>query len=187
MMGITTALSIAGSAMSFVGQQQAADAQLAFETQRVEQQNQIMLQNAEAANKAFIDISAQENIRLGQIEHAASEELQDRERETAERIGTAAASSEGASLRVVDEMLRRDARSRNAIVTNLRFEQQQVEENIKGHRATAIDRINSVQPYTPRPVQGPSVAGLFMDVGKAAFNGYTGYKKMTDPKWRRYP
>lgn len=172
------AVTAASTAFNYAGQQQQAEAQAKYQRQLAEQQNEYILQNAEAANAAYIEESAAQTIKMGQQQEAASEELQDLQRERLQAQGTAVATSEAAGLSynlLMRDYLREEARYRNNVRRQLEWDWQEGSRLIAGYRSKAIDRANSVQPYTPSPVSSPSLLGAGLQIAGGAFDAYGKY------------
>lgn len=171
MFAVSTAFSALSAGVQYMQQSAAAEAEMDYQAELANQQNQFMVENAKAANSAYADQAHQQNLQVQQQQQAASEEIQANQREMIRRVGEATASSENAGS-VVYDILRTGARGRDQIKTNLQFEQQQARVNLKGFQSEAQSRINSVRPYTPKPVARPSALAAAVSFGAGAFGAY---------------
>jgi hypothetical protein len=156
------ALSAAQAGMSYMAQQDAADAQ--------EAQN---LANAEAANRAFIEEAAGQNQQLVEQEIQSSQEVQAVQKEALQKTGALVANSE--SMGVTFDLLlgdyqRQEAGYRDASNHQMELNNIQAQQNIKGFRAKAIDRGNSGRT----PVR-PSLLGAVAQVGGSAISSYDAF------------
>lgn len=166
------------SAVSYVGQRSTAKAQADYQTQLQEQQNDYIERNAVAARAAYIEEAAATNIRMGQQQEAASEELQQLSRDRLAAQGTAKATSESAGLSfdgLMRDFFREEGRYRNNVRRQLEWDTEEGARQISGLRAKAQGRSNSVTPYTPQPVSSPSLLGAFSGVAGTAIDAFTRY------------
>jgi hypothetical protein len=162
--------------MSYMGQQAQAEAQLEYQTQLVNQQNEYRLQNAQIANDAYVTEVAQENTRIAQEQQSTANEIEKAQRDTLKAAGTAIASSEGAGLGGALDVFRQFGSYRSNLETNLKWEQEQADLNKEGYRSKALGRRASVRPYTPQPVTFPSPIGAATSFLGGAFNTYNRYQ-----------
>lgn len=166
------------SAVSYVGQRSTANAQAKYQSTVQEQQNDYIERNALAARTAYIEEAAATNIRMGQQQEAASEELQQLSRERLAAQGTAKATSESAGLSfdgLMRDFFREEGKYRNNVRRQLEWDMDEGARQISGLRAKAQGRSNSVTPYTPQPVSSPSLLGAFSDVAGTAIDAFTRY------------
>ena len=186
MFAVSLGTKVLSAGMSYIGQQQQAkqqqayyNQQVAYQQQLADQQNQYILENAKRANKAYIDQASQENLRLQQEEAKASQETIEAQIEAREAAGQALAASQSASQASLHHIYGRNARFTDTVQQNLEWERQQAFANLRGYRSEALNRINSVRPYTPKPVQppsrGPSIAGAIANVATGALGSYNRY------------
>ena len=145
------ALSAAQSVLTFKAQEAQYNAQLAaFQA------------NAKSAGDSYNNQSAQENLRVQQMQASSVEKKVDLHKEALRTAGTALASSEGGGLS--EEMLLQDIERQRADYTdivgyNLKNEIQQSQMNMRGLHAEATSRGQSGNPGA-----GPSL-GLTMLTG----------------------
>lgn len=180
--GLATAIvigatSIASGVTGYIGQKQAANAQQNYQNQQAKDQAIYRNQVAEQANKAFLDQSYQQNLRLQQEAAAATDQSTQLGKEAAQaraRVRTAAGEAGVSGLSVesllADYQRQQDYAQQN-IDTNLLYTQKQAAENIKGMRADAIGRVSGVRNYIPAPVQKPSLLGTIFDTTGNALSG----------------
>ncbi|WP_354377655.1 hypothetical protein [Thalassospira sp. MBR-102] len=174
----TTALSTAASLASSMYQ---SKQQASYQQKMAARNNAFREANAKAVNEDYIEQAATKNIQLGQAQEASSQELQAIQRERRRAEGTAVASSNGAG--VSFDMLMRDfnaeeARYRDSVRQQLDWDFDQGQREIAGMRSQAESAINSVQPYTPQPINTPSLLGAgaqFAGGALSAFGTYARY------------
>lgn len=180
------AIGVASSGVQYMGQAQAAASQADYQNRLAIQREEQRQQNAEAAIDAYIKQTEDEGIRVQQQREAAAVEHQDVARRRLEAQGEARASSEAAGMSF--DMLMRDferseLRHRNVLTRQSELDTDESQRRIAGYAATAQDRINSVTPYTPQPVQSPSILGAGLQMigtGIDVFNTYTTWNPETN-------
>ena len=179
------AIGVASSGVQYMGQAQAAASQADYQNRLAIQREEQRQQNAEAAIDAYIKQTEDEGIRVQQQREAAAVEHQDVARRRLEAQGEARASSEAAGMSF--DMLMRDferseLRHRNVLTRQSELDTDESQRRIAGY-AAAQDRINSVTPYTPQPVQSPSILGAGLQMigtGIDVFNTYTTWNPETN-------
>lgn len=172
-------VSVLGSVAGFVGQSQAAKQQEAYQQRQFEAREKERLENAENANKSFIEESAQLGIKQQQQQVVAAEEKQDVDIDRQKVAGEALASSQSSGLglsNVLGDLFRQQGRYNSTIETQLKYDLDQGNNEVSGLRAKAIDRINSVRPYIPQPVNRPSPLALVANVAGGFVNTASKYK-----------
>jgi len=173
------AFSALSTASQYQGQKQNANAQRANQQAQATENQRFMTANAKAANEAFFDQAAQENLRLTQVNTQQSQEIAAVQRDKLERQGTAQATSEsaGTSLEMLmNDYNRAEGRYRNDARTQFDMEAQQAQMNIKGFRARAESRTNNVRPFIQKQISNPSLAGSLASFGASAASSYGTYK-----------
>lgn len=160
------ALSAASQIVSYQGQVAAA-----------EQQNQYYVENAQRANESAKQQYAQTQQRMLQEQDSAALDKQDARREglAAQATAQVAAGESGVAGLSVDALLR-EFTSRTSNYTD-RVDQQtewsmlQLNNEMKGIKANAEDRINSVQRAAK-----PSFIDAGLRIASAGLDSYSGYK-----------
>lgn len=175
------ALSAASTATSVIGQQIQANEQADYQEDMAEQRNRQIAQNADAANKSYIEETHTQNVRLQQEQEAASQEIQDINRENLERQGTSVAAGIGMLDALQMEYDREAGRYKSAVEKNFDYSLFQVGQQKKQSRARAVDRMNSIQPYTPQPINQPNYIGAGLQIGQAGLGAYN-WKKTHTPE-----
>lgn len=174
------AVGVLSAASSYVGMEQQASAQAAYQNQLAEQRNQQMLQNAESANEAAREEYYQEGLRQQQEAEAASDEIQSIQTEKLQKMGEAIASSDGSLGALYADFDRQEAKYKESVRRNFDMTTLQILQQKRMTNAKAQDRINSMTPYIPEPVQGGSLLGLGVGIGKGVLNGYANHKSVTE-------
>lgn len=178
MFAATLAVSAVSAATSVYGQQQSAAAQAKYQKQLGEQRNQQILETGKAANKAFVEQSAAENIASGQRMEAASQELQGLQRDRLRTQGTSLATSTAYGLSqelLMGDFLREEARYRDTVDRQLKFDLDESDRRIAGFKAQAESRANSIQPFTPSPIASPNYIGAGLQVIGSGMKAYGDY------------
>lgn len=182
------AVSAASAGMSYMGQMQNAEAQAKYQEAQAAENARYMQENAELANNAYIDKTAQENLRLVQTEEAAGQEIEQVHAERLQKVGTAMATSEAAGLSVnmlMGDYLRQEATYKNNVRRQLEMDYDQASMNMQGFRAEAQGRAASVRPYVASPVSTPSLLGTGLQIAGAGVSAYGSYAtKGKDGKYR---
>lgn len=164
-------VSALSSVVGFIGQSQAASQQEAYERAQFEQRERERKQNAESAISSLNNEYAQANLQQVQRQEVAADEKSKVERDRLETAGTAIASSEGAGRGfnlILGDLFRQQGRFNSNIETQLSYDLEQGNAELYGLKAKADDRINSISPYIPRPVNRPNPLGLVADIAGAA-------------------
>jgi hypothetical protein len=150
----------------------------AGQVQQAKQQNKLYVANAVNANKAAVNQYADTQQRIGQEQEAAAQQKIEVAREaraaratalvTAGEAGVSGLSVQG----LLQEFYGREGQFNANTDRNLQWTEQQLTNSMKGLKAQATDRINSVQ-RAPRP--------SFLDAGLRIIAGgldsYSDYKK----------
>lgn len=184
---VAFASSLAVTALSgvtnFIGQSASANAQAEHQQQLAAQREREYQENARRANEALGEQYAAENERISQTREVATEERLRIQRDRLAAQGTAIASSEAAGLsfgRLIDSFAGEEARYRDTIERQLSFDLAESERRMFGYEATAEDRINSIRPFTPSPVERPSLASLGLGIAASGFDSYMRFSSV-DP------
>ena len=166
--GIGLLFSALSSVASYVGQSQAAKQQERYEQQKFEAREKERLENAENANAAFVRKSADQNLRSLQEQEAAAIEKEKVQTDKLKVEGEALASSQSSGISlgaILGDLAGQQGKFNNSIETQLAANVGQNTSEIDGYRAEAIDRMNSIRPYIPQPVNRPSPLALVANIG----------------------
>jgi hypothetical protein len=172
------AMSAASAGANYMMQQEQANAQADYQRAMAEANNQAMLQNAEIANKTYVEQAAAANIELMQQQEATAEEMQNLQIERLQKAGTAVASSESAGVsfeNLMADFYRQEAKYRDAMRHNLEMEAVQNDIQIQGFRREAKNRGSSYQQYIPSPVSSPNLLATGLSIGASAVNNQYKY------------
>ncbi|MGE4422970.1 MAG: hypothetical protein AB7D39_11795 [Pseudodesulfovibrio sp.] len=177
---LMAATAIVSAVAGFAGQEVQAQQQASYQKTVAEQRNQQMLQNAENANDAAIEQYYQQGLRQQQEAEAASDEIQRVQTEKLQKVGEAIASSDGQLGALYADFDRQEAQYKESVRRNFDMTSLQIMQEARTTHAQNEDRINSMSPYTPQPVQGGSLINLGMGIGKGVLNGYANHKSVTE-------
>jgi hypothetical protein len=143
-------------------------------------QTQMYHQNRANSITALSDAYTTTGIRAGQEAQAASEAVVERNRQAMMQAATANVAAGEAGVtgisvdRIMGNILGMAGRDNATTMQNLRWTQQQLARENVAHRATAINRINSVTPGIK-----PNALATAFQIGAAGLNAYTGYTQRT--------
>lgn len=168
-------LSALGSGAQLLGQQETANA-----AQKAH--NAALEATAKSANKAAVEGYYAADQRLIQEREAASEKLQDVQRQRLEATGTAMASSQGSTLgRLLDDFYRQEGRYKENVRQNFDMTALQIGQQKKSIQAQAEDRISVATPFVAPQVD---YAGAGLQIVGAGVKGYAHYKyNQGDKSW----
>ncbi len=174
------AMAAASTGVSYMQGQEQANAQAEYQARVAKENQRAMLQNAEIANKTYVEQAAASNMELMQKQEAASEEVQDLHIEALQKTGTAMASSESAGLSfdsLMADFYRQEARYKDSILHGYEMDSVQNDMQIQGFRREAKNRGSSFQRYTPSKVSNPSLLGAGLSIGASALENYHSFYK----------
>lgn len=166
MFAISSAITVASTAASMVGQSQMASAQEAYNRQ-----------TADAARQAYKDNIATLQLQRTQEREAASAELENAGREALQARATqrTAAGEAGVSGLSVDALTRdfmaRELNFATNTKANFQNKSEQIDREMVGARAGAISQINQANA----PVNRPNYLEAGLRMGAGAFNAYDRY------------
>ena len=173
--GLAIVTSTVSGIVGYMGQQQQANQQAAYQAALVQQRNQQIYQNQRLAQESYLQQAQQVNLRQQQEGEKASQAIQSTQVDALQAKATArvAAGESGVSGLSVENLLadfdRQNAIYRGSVRRNLEFSRQQSQEDIKGLRAQAEGRYQEIQPYLPEPIARPSFLGTALSIGTNAF------------------
>lgn len=165
---IATVAAIGSTAMSFIGQSQAASAQSKYQNSRY------AAAQKSADEQYRLDIS-QTHERAAQETAVSSQQSLNNTRQAESGIGTARAGAAsgnvgGQVLADIEQQFRMiESENEFNIRENRKNTLNQLELGLRGAHANAKNRINAA---LPQPVQRPSLLGLGFDLVGAGLNGY---------------
>lgn len=181
MMGASLALSAVTKGVQFMGQSQATAQQNAYQNAQAEQRNAQIAQTQAAARQAFITENEDANRKLRLEREQASQKRIEGQIDLAQAIGTAKAKAAGGNKTglsvdaLMQDMSATEARFQTSINRNLDLAELQNDLDLEAANARFTARANSVAPYIPAPVSGPSVLGAVVGLGGAAFKAANQY------------
>jgi len=178
MLYASLAMSAAQAGMSYMQQSQQASDQQDYQNRQAAAQEQYRQENARRANSAYIEEAAGVQQQMVEKEVASSQETQDLQAERIREVGKLAANSEAAGVSMellTADFYRQEAGYRDRSSLQMELDGQQAQQTIKGFRAKAEDRGNSVQPYIPEPVSQPSLIGAGLQFAGGAVSAYGKY------------
>lgn len=169
--GLAIVASTASGIVGYIGQQQAASQQQAYQNALVQQRNQQIAENQRLAQEAYLQQSQQVNLRQQQEEEKASTEIQSAQIEAMQararaRVASGEAGVTGLSVdSLIADFYRQEDFYRQGVQRNVEMSRQQSQEDIKGLRAQAQGRYQEIQPYLPEPIARPSFLGTALQIG----------------------
>lgn len=164
----STLMSVAGSAVSYVSQQQAADSQADF-------MKKMYSKTGKESRQAYDNHISQIQNAIGQQFQAASDQAVATSVNTAQGRGRATTLlgergiTGGTVGQLMADFTRHEAISKMNLATNYGWQVDQAGSEMKGARSGAQSNINQA---TPRPVQQPSPFALALQVGGSLMEGY---------------
>jgi len=172
------ALSIGSTVMGFVGQQQAAQAQMDHQARLAAARNKQIEQNNKLTIRSLNDQNRAINARTRQEQEASSQRAQGIQTEVSQRKGRAqvGAGESGVTGVSRDLLMAEFDRAQSEHLAGLerqqRFQSQSVFFQQQGLQAQAEGRLQSIQPYVPTPVNFPSPFAAALNIGSGALYGY---------------
>lgn len=174
------AIGAASAVTSYVGQQQQASAQAAYQSAQAKEYARVNELNNQAAIKEYTEQSAAERIKQMQEQAAASTETQNIQRKPFREKGTMLASTNTAGMALDALMADYDPQrsgARRACAPTVRVRRAGFGIALSGLRDRTQNRLDGQQNYVAAPISKPSGFGLALGIGSAALDGYTTYKK----------
>ena len=181
MMGTAIGLSAAQAGSQYQSQSQAASAQKDYQKAQVNLREQQYQQNYDRVIDSYRLQRVSEQVRLDEVRRSATLQASNINRSALEQRSAAAAeaASRGSAgqSQIINLMsyLTRAGQGVSAVQSQFQAEAQQSNRNQQAFSIEARNRIASVQPYSPAPVQGPSPIAPFLQIGAGALNAYTTY------------
>lgn len=160
----------ASAVAGLVGQIMTSQSEAAYQEAQSKEYARTAKLNQEAANKEFIEASAQERIAQMQQNDAASSELQSIQRERMEKMGEAVASSNaaGSALNTLyADYYRQEAQKRDVVKQQLDMVGVNADTNIQAYRDKALARGTTQQSYIARAASTPDYLGAAFKIGGA--------------------
>jgi len=184
MLYASLAMSAASAGMSYMQQSQQASDQADYQNRQAAAQESYRQENARRANSAYIEEAAGVQQQLVEKEIASGQEIEDLQEERLREQGALMANSEAAGLSMellTADFHRQEAGYRDRASLQMELDSKQAQQTIKGFRAKAEDRGNSVRPYIPEPVSQPSLAGAGLQFAGGAVSAYGKYGTKKKP------
>lgn len=173
------AVSIASTAASLYAQDQQAGAQKKYQEKMADANNAMAAANNASALAAYDQDSHQQNLRIQQEREAASEEMQDIQREALEKRGQAVASSHSVADALMRDFSRQEARYKDSVRHNFDMTALQIEGQKTASQAKAQDRINQASSYVASPIDQPDYLGAGLQIAGGALDAYKYHVKNT--------
>lgn len=177
-LGVTSIMaSVGGSAASYYGQKQAAADQAAYQNQMAAEQGRYRYETSVAANKAYLDKASQEGFRQQQEDIATAQQTQQNQIDamkarSREKTASAEAGVSGLSIdALIGDYYRMQGQQADILQQQREFSRTQSAADIRGYEAEAKNRVSSIRPYIPAPVQQPSLLATLADVTGAVAGG----------------
>jgi hypothetical protein len=172
------AMSAASAGANYMMSSEQAQAQANYQSRMAEENNRAMMQNAQIANKNYIEQATAANMQQMQKQDQTAKEMQDLQIERLQKAGTAMASSESAGVsfeNLMADFYRQEARYRDAMRQNLEMDAVQNDIAVSGFRREAKNRGSSFQRYIPSSVSRPSMIGAGLSIGASALENHSRY------------
>lgn len=172
------AMSAASAGANYMMSSEQAQAQANYQSRMAEENNRAMMQNAQIANKNYIEQATAANMQQMQKQDQTAKEVQNLQIERLQKAGTAMASSESAGVsfeNLMADFYRQEARYRDAMRQNLEMDAVQNDIAVSGFRREAKNRGSSFQRYIPSSVSRPSMIGAGLSIGASALDNYNRY------------
>lgn len=155
-------VSAAQAGVGFMAESAQADAQNAAWKQNYKNAITALNNDYTATTRRIIQEDIADNAKLGLSQTEGAEKAAEA------TVSAAAGGVEGNSLKsVVNNILRKAATNRAIIEENNKMKVAQLSDEMKGHKATAMSRINSMQP-----VASPSPIGAMLQVAGAGIKAF---------------
>jgi len=188
---IGAALTVASTAATAYGQHQQAEATEQYQAAVMADRNRQIEENYKLAKTSYIEQSKQLQNRLQQEGERVSAEQMASQKEAAQARATArvAAGEGGVAGLSVDTLLRdffrQEAMFRDSTNRQLSDITAQTEQEIKGLKAQAEGRVQSIRPYIPEPIERPNYLGAALRIGGSVASQYGTYATK-NPKTGKY-
>lgn len=179
------AMTVASTAATYAAQQEQADQTRSYQTRVAEEQNRVLVETANAANKEYVEQSAAQNIQLDQKATGYAQEEQQVQTQREQRVGTALASSENAGLSLdalTADFYRNEGHYKSSLAQQYGFDLTQRDITVQALHDKAQNRTATVPQYIPTPVSGPNLLGSALQIGTGAVTNYYNWSdKVPDP------
>lgn len=175
---VITALSIASTVSGYVGQMEAAQDQAAYQGRLAQARADQMRQNNENVINAYNMNLEQVQARAQQENQASNQQAQAYQRENLVRQGAAQAATGESGVAGInrDILMAEFDRTQAGFTSSLALQQDYRDQSLffetSAMQQQAIGRAQSIQPYIPTPVNGPSLFGAAVDIGSGVMKGY---------------
>jgi|13_taG_2_1085334.scaffolds.fasta_scaffold62883_2 hypothetical protein len=182
---VITALSIASTVSGYVGQHQQAQAQADHQGRLAQARADQMRQNNINVMNAYRLNLEQVQTRQQQENQASSQQAQAYQRENLSRQGLAQAATgeSGAAGLSRDLLMAEFDRTQAGYLSSLElqsdYRNQSVFFETQAMQLQAEGRAQSIQPYIPTPVNGPSLFGAAVGIGSGVMQGYDAHLRYT--------
>lgn len=178
------ALAIMSTAASTYAQHEKAAAQKDYQEAQSEEYARAAKINQENANREFVESATAERIKQMQEMSAASEDIQQLQRERMEKQGQALASSESSGMALdalMADFYRSEAQKKSVIDQQLDMSGVSSEVTISGYKNRRDSRMSTQSKYIASPVNQPNYLASALQIGQAGLNYYN---KVNDPDYK---
>jgi len=172
-------LTAASTGVGVYGQYQQASAQADYQKQLAIAQNEQIELNAKYANENYRNQLIQASRQELEAEQSDSQAVLDNQLKAAQARATArvAAGEAGVSGLSVDALLydfyQQEARFRDSVRLNAENRKKFGQSQLDALRSQTEQRINSIRPFTPSPIEQPNFAAAALRLGSDSLDIYT--------------
>lgn len=176
------AVTVVQAGAQYMGQRQAAQDQADYAAQQVKERDRQIQENYKSAMRAYNLKNIAEGVRMEEVRSAAAHQAfqvaQAAARAKATVINRASYTGAGGNslLVAIQDILGQAGYQTNNILGNLQSERGQSRRNLEAFHQEAVDRINSVQPYQPGTIRGPSLFGPILTIAGGALTAASSYQ-----------
>jgi len=177
----TLIIGATSSISSYVGQAQAAQAQVSYQSQLEVARNQQIQENAQIANASLRNEYTLEGQRQLQDSAKASQDIQQESTAALKAKATAQVSAgeagvEGLSVdQLMEDFDRQEGQYRDSVTNNREMSAAQSQMNMTAMQAQAQGQIASIRPYVPSPVVQPSFLTPLLQIGGSSLETWDKY------------
>lgn len=184
MTGLSVLSSVVQGVTGYMGQKQAADAQVKYQERQSAENARVINATAAAANQDYINKSFQENVRQRQEEIAANNERENVMLQSAQARARAKVDAGASNINIssspsikglINDFSVQEGRGLQNINTQREFELQQSQLNKESYRAQAQSAVNSIPRFIPSPVAQPSLLGTVFQTGASIAGSLNSY------------
>ena len=177
----TLIIGATSSISSYVGQAQAAQAQVSYQSQLEVARNQQIQENAQIANASLRNEYTLEGQRQLQDSAKASQDIQQEstaalKAKATAQVSVGEAGVEGLSVdQLMEDFDRQEGQYRDSVTNNREMSAAQSQMNMTAMQAQAQGQIASIRPYVPSPVVQPSFLTPLLQIGGSSLETWDKY------------